>query len=103
MLVFVVGSTDRDRLAEARDELRRYLNLAQAASEKGQEKQEVLLVLATKGVCQQAMDVSEIRDAFERVLVEGSRKWRVQGCDATTGKGLDEGLEWVAAQERWLQ
>lgn len=95
--VFVVDATDRDRLSEASDELGFYLRVA--AWEEGKEEREtVLLILATRCEYPQALDLSEIRDAFERELIKGERKWRIQGCDATTGEGVVEGLEWVAAQ-----
>ncbi|KAF9140136.1 hypothetical protein BG015_001781 [Linnemannia schmuckeri] len=102
-VVFVVDSTDRDRLFEARDELGFYLNLASppasAAAEEGEDaKETVLLILATRCEFPEALDLSEIRDAFERELFQGEMKWRVQGCDATTGEGVVEGLEWIAAQ-----
>ncbi|KAK3818215.1 MAG: ADP-ribosylation factor family-domain-containing protein [Linnemannia elongata] len=95
VMVFVVDAADRDRLFEARDELESYLRLDW--EEQGKlEKETALLILATRCEYPQAWDLSEIRDAFE--LITGERKWRIQGCDATTGEGVVEGLEWVAAQ-----
>ncbi|KAF8932705.1 ADP-ribosylation factor-like protein 11, partial [Haplosporangium gracile] len=72
--VFVVDSTDRDRLFEARDELGFYLSLASATAQEGEDaKETVLLILATRCEFPEALDLSEIRDAFERELFQGER------------------------------
>ncbi|OAQ35863.1 hypothetical protein K457DRAFT_60462, partial [Linnemannia elongata AG-77] len=98
VLVFVVDATDRDRLFEARDELGCYLDLAAREEEGKKERETVLLILATRCEYPHALDLLEIRDVFERRISQGKRKWRIQGCDATTGEGVVEGLEWVTAQ-----
>lgn len=85
-VIFVVDSTDRDRINLAKEELHKLL---------GEEdlRDAQLLVLANKqdmGV----MSVAEVIDKMDLASLRG-RDWFCQGCSALTGTGLYEGLDWM--------
>ncbi|GJP53213.1 hypothetical protein CLOM_g12395 [Closterium sp. NIES-68] len=87
-LIFVVDSNDRDRVAEARDELHAMLNedaLRDAA----------LLVFANKQDLPKAMSAAEITDSLALHTLR-QRTWYIQSTCATSGEGLYEGLDWLA-------
>lgn len=88
-LVFVVDSSDVERLAEARDELHHVLA-------DDDMRGAVLLVLANKQDLPNAESVVALHD---KLGVTGlrERQWLVQGCCATSGDGLFEGLDWLGA------
>ncbi|KAM5135565.1 uncharacterized protein ACMZJ9_018124 [Mantella aurantiaca] len=84
-LIFVVDSTDPDRFKEAQSELESVL-------EADEMKGVPFVVMANK------QDVFGARKPGELVEELGLRnqrghQWHVQGCCATTGDGLVEGLE----------
>jgi ADP-ribosylation factor protein 1 len=83
----VVDSSDRDRISEASEELRRMLNVDElrAAS---------LLVFANKQDLPNVMSVSEITAELGLPSVT-ERNWSIQSTCATTGDGLYEGLDWL--------
>ena len=86
-LIFVVDSSDRNRVDKAREELHKML---------GEEdlKDTILLVFANKqdlGI----MDVKEVIDRLDLASIKG-RPWHCQGTSAITGDGLHEGLEWLS-------
>ncbi|KAF9185091.1 hypothetical protein BGZ51_002965 [Haplosporangium sp. Z 767] len=89
-LIFVVDSTDSTRGDEARSALE---ILIQAVESKGKP----LLVFANKQDVHQAMTVAEVRDLLGLTDIE-DRVWHIVGTSADTGKGLIEGLEWMATQ-----
>ena len=87
-IIFVVDSNDRDRVAEARDEMNRMLSeeaLRDAA----------LLVFPNKQDLPHAMPAAEIADQLELHKLPQSRKWCIFPTCATTGDGMYEGLEWL--------
>lgn len=86
-VIFIVDSNDRDRLDEAHDELHRMLSEDElrAAS---------LLVLANKQDLPNAMSTQVIADRL-RLHTLRERSWSIQGCCATSGDGLYDGLEWL--------
>ena len=86
-LIFVVDSTDRDRMDEARAEIKRVLSQEDL-------RDCVLLVLANKQDLPSALSVEEVCNRMELDSVS-DRKWFIQGTVATTGEGLNEGLEWL--------
>ncbi|KAJ0789476.1 putative small GTP-binding protein [Helianthus annuus] len=88
-LIFVVDSTDRDRVDEARDDLHMML-LKEVAL-----KDAVLLVFANKQDLLGAMNVAEITDKLDLHSL-GQQKWYVQSASATSGEGLYEGLDWLS-------
>ncbi|KDP47141.1 hypothetical protein JCGZ_22137 [Jatropha curcas] len=86
-LVFVVDSDDRERIAEARNELHRILGdneLGDAA----------LLVFANKQDLPDAMHVDEVADKLGLHALR-QRRWYIQGSYAKLGHGLYEGLDWL--------
>ncbi|XP_047087168.1 ADP-ribosylation factor-like [Lolium rigidum] len=85
-IIFVVDSSNRDRVADARYELHRMLN-------EDQLRDVVLLVLANKKDLPNAMDAADITD---KLGLRSLRHWHIQSTCATTGEGLYEGLEWMS-------
>ena len=87
VIVFVLDSSDSERMGEAREALGAVL------SSQSNEKQ-VLLVLANKRDLSDAMSKEEIA---ERLGVDTmtERSWRIQPCCGVNGDGLYEGLDWI--------
>jgi ADP-ribosylation factor protein 1 len=85
-LVFVVDSTDRERLHEVRDELARLLD---EASLQGVP----LLVFANKQDLHNAISVSELTEKLNLTNIR-DRSWFIQSCSAILGTGIDEGITW---------
>lgn len=86
-LIFVVDSSDRNRIDLAKKELHKML-------EEEDLRDAVVLVLANKqdmGV----MPVSEVIDKMELSDLKG-REWFCQGTSAMNGAGLYEGLNWLS-------
>jgi len=88
-IIFVVDSNDRDRVVEAREELQRMLN-------EDELRDAILLVFANKQDLPNAMNAAEITDKLGLHSLR-QRKWYIQATCATSGDGLFEGLEWLAA------
>ncbi|SCV73663.1 BQ2448_6093 [Microbotryum intermedium] len=86
-IIFVVDSNDRERVAEAREELQRMLN-------EDELRDALLLVFANKQDLPNAMNASEITDKLGLHSLR-QRQWYIQATCATSGDGLYEGLEWV--------
>jgi tripartite motif-containing protein 23 len=42
--------------------------------------------------------VEEITDQFSLYKLCCGRSWHIQGCDAPSGQGLTEGLDWLSRQ-----
>ena len=85
-LVFVVDSSDRNRIQKARREMMKVLN--------DEEMKDVpLLVYANKqdiGV----MDLKEVISGLELVELKG-RDWHCQPSNGLSGQGLVDGLVWL--------
>lgn len=86
-VIFVVDSTDIDRLQTAADELAAMLN-------EDELKDAALLVFANKqdqpgakgaGDISQALRLGELRD----------RNWSIMACSAVDGSGVNEGMDWL--------
>mmetsp|Transcript_37027 Transcript_37027/g.104460 ORF Transcript_37027/g.104460 Transcript_37027/m.104460 type:complete len:202 (+) Transcript_37027:99-704(+) len=86
-IVFVVDSTDHERLDDAREELAVLLQEKQL-------RQAALLVFANKQDLPGAAGVAELSDrlGLHRFL---GRQWSVHASCAHTGEGLCEGFEWL--------
>lgn len=85
-LIFVVDSSDRNRVNLAKQELHKML-------EEEDLKDAILLVFANKqdlGV----MPVAEVIDKLDLQSIKG-RDWYCQGTSALTGAGLYEGFNWL--------
>ena len=85
-LIFVVDSSDRNRISLAKQELHKML-------EEEDLRDAILLVFANKqdlGV----MPVDEVIEKLDLKSIRG-RDWYCQGTSALTGAGLYEGLDWL--------
>lgn len=91
-LIFVVDSNDRERLLEARDELQKLLSSSDLSVAK-------VLVFANKQDLPNVVSVAEVTDKLG-LLAMRDPQWFVQGCCGTSGEGLYEGLDWLAAALR---
>merc|ERR1712210_177507 len=81
--IFVIDSSDRDRIDDAREELNKMLNEQEM-------KDAVLLIVANKQDLPDAMSSAEVVDKLGLTAM-GSRQWFAQPACATTGDGLVEG------------
>ena len=89
-LIFVVDSSDRERIEEARTELVRIITDREM-------KDAVLLVFANKSDLPQAMESSEIIEKLGLGKLR-DRTWHIQASCAITGDGLLDGLSWLNSQ-----
>ncbi|KAB5537146.1 hypothetical protein PHYPO_G00115520 [Pangasianodon hypophthalmus] len=89
-LIFVVDSSDRERIQEAALELQMML-------EEDELRDAALLVLANKQDLPNAMPVHEMTEKLGLHAMKG-RPWYVQSTCATNGTGLYEGLDWLSDQ-----
>ncbi|KAK3840320.1 MAG: ADP-ribosylation factor [Linnemannia elongata] len=103
-VIFVVDSTDRQRLLYTKNALWRLFGHYDD-TEAGREL--VLLVFANKQDQEDAMTVMEVMYGLDleglaaRALRgQGGRRWHIRGTVATTGEGLVEGLLWLDVQLR---
>ena len=85
-LIFVVDSSDRNRVGLAKQELHKML-------EEGELKDAILLVFANKQDLS-VMSVAEVSDKLDLTSIKG-REWYCQGTSAMSGAGLYEGLNWL--------
>jgi ADP-ribosylation factor 1/2 len=86
-LIFVVDSSDKERVDIAREELQRMMTEEDL-------RDAVVLVFANKqdlGV----MNVAEVTDKLGLYSLRG-REWFIQGSCGLTGEGLYQGLEWLS-------
>lgn len=103
-VIFVVDSTDRQRLLYTKNALWQLFG-DYDDTEAGREL--VLLVFANKQDRDDAMTVMEVMCGLDleglaaRTLGgQGGRRWHIQGTVAITGEGLVEGLLWLDVQLR---
>jgi len=87
-LIYVVDSNDRERLAEAKEELDKMLSEDELQNAR-------VLVFANKQDLPNAMSVSDITDKLALQSIR-NRKWYIQAACATQGTGLYEGLDWLS-------
>jgi ADP-ribosylation factor protein 1 len=87
-IIFVVDSNDRERAEDAREELHRMLNEPELS-------EAVLLVFANKQDLPKAMKPADVAERLGLSSLR-TRVWHIQGCCATTGDGLYEGLDWLS-------
>ncbi len=83
-IIFVVDSSDQDRLELAKDELWKLLNAEEC-------KKAALLVFANKQDLPGAIPVSDLAGKLGLHSIKG-RQWFIQGAVATRGEGLYDGL-----------
>jgi len=87
-IIFVVDSSDRERIVEAREELHKMLSEEELRSA-------VLLVFANKQDLPNAASTAELANALQLPNLR-QRSWYIQACCATNGEGLFEGLDWLS-------
>ena len=86
-LIYVVHSSDRDRMDESSEELIKLLKEEEL-------KDCPILIFANKQDLNGALSPGEITDKFNMGQIR-SRKWLVSGASGKTGQGLKEGLSWL--------
>ncbi|KFZ14710.1 hypothetical protein V501_03101 [Pseudogymnoascus sp. VKM F-4519 (FW-2642)] len=87
-LIFVIDSSDHERIEEAKLELHRIINEREM-------KDSLLLVFANKQDIKGAMTPQEVTDKLNLTGVKDTIWYVVPSC-ATTGEGLLEGLAWLS-------
>lgn len=87
-VVFVVDSSDLERLDEARRELENTLRSEQLRGRP-------LVLVANKQDVSGALTVTEITDRFNLRKLCPDRGWFVQPCSASTGYGVEEAFKRV--------
>ncbi|KAI3328298.1 ADP-ribosylation factor-like protein 1 [Ustulina deusta] len=86
-VIFVVDSTDIERLQTAADELAAMLNEEEL-------KDAALLVFANKQDQPGAKGAGEISEAL-RLGELRDRNWSIVACSAVDGSGVNEGMDWL--------
>ncbi|MGH0147199.1 UNVERIFIED_CONTAM: hypothetical protein FKN15_015768 [Acipenser sinensis] len=89
-IIYVVDSCDRDRMGISKSEL-------VAMLEEEELKKAILVVFANKQDMEQAMTPTEVANSLGLSALK-DRKWQIFKTSATKGTGLDEAMEWYAAQ-----
>jgi small GTP-binding protein len=90
-LIWVVDSNDVERMEVTKDEMMRTL--------KEDELNYIpLLVFCNKQDLPNAMSPLNVAEALE--LNKFTRSWFIQGCSATSGDGLYDGLDWLSTAIR---
>ncbi|XP_068604843.1 ADP-ribosylation factor-like protein 14 [Brachionichthys hirsutus] len=85
-VVFVVDSSEKERLEEARKELENTLRSEQLRGLP-------LIILANKQDVDGALTATEISDTFNLKKICSTRDWFIQPCSAKTGFGVQEALK----------
>ncbi|KAM6471192.1 E3 ubiquitin-protein ligase TRIM23 [Liasis olivaceus] len=88
-VVFVIDSSHRDRVSEAHSELAKLLTEKEL-------RDALLLIFANKQDVPGALSVEEITELLNLHKLCCGRSWYIQGCDARSGMGLYEGLDWLS-------
>ncbi|XP_061179785.1 E3 ubiquitin-protein ligase TRIM23-like [Saccostrea echinata] len=90
-VIFVVDSSNRERLAESFNEL------AKLVQEK-ELKEASLLIFANKQDVETCVSIESITGNFGLFKLCCNRSWHIQACDAKSGFGLQDGIEWLSRQ-----
>eukprot|EP01083_Nonionella_stella_P042526 114840_1 len=86
-VIFVVDSTDRERIHIVKDELFEMMKHEDLAESK-------LLIFANKQDMTGCLTEAEIASQLNLVSIT-DHEWHIQECCAITGDGLYEGLDWL--------
>ncbi|KAH0383791.1 putative ADP-ribosylation factor, partial [Aureobasidium melanogenum] len=86
-VIFVIDSTDVDRLSTAADELSAMLNEEEL-------RDAALLVFANKQDQPGAKGAGDISEAL-RLGELKDRNWTIVACSAIDGRGVSEGMDWM--------
>jgi len=87
-IIFVVDSSDRERIEEANKELSEMLSEEEL-------KGISILIMANKQDIEGSMSPTEVTEKLGLLQVK-NKEWNVQGTSAITGQGLQDGLDWLA-------
>jgi ADP-ribosylation factor protein 4 len=87
-LIFVVDSSDQNRLEESSEELHKLLNEDELSNIP-------VLIYANKQDNPNSLDSSELAEKFNMYQIK-SRSWFIQPSCASNGIGIYEGLDWLA-------
>ncbi|KAH8821763.1 ADP-ribosylation factor family-domain-containing protein [Xylogone sp. PMI_703] len=87
-VIFVIDSTDIDRLSTAAEELAAMLN-------EDELKDAALLVFANKQDQPGAKGAGDISEAL-RLGELRDRNWSIVACSAVDGTGISEGMDWLS-------
>ena len=90
ILIYVIDSSDKKRFEETSVELNELLS-------EDKLKGVPLLVYANKQDLFNAVPASEMAEGLHLPAIR-DRSWQIQACSATTGEGLQDGLEWARRQ-----
>ena len=91
-IIFVVDAADRMRMCVARDELETMLAHPDVVGK----PQCPILFFANKVDLMEAMEPVEVMGELGLELIE--KPWHICACSATTGMGVQSGVEWLAEQ-----
>ncbi len=88
-IIFVVDSSDKNRHEEACKVIQDVLAYEEL-------KNCPILVFANKQDLEDSSNPGEITEKLKMGQIRG-RTWLVQGCEALTGRGIKEGLDWMVS------
>eukprot|EP00995_Heteronema_vittatum_P010922 NODE_647_length_1244_cov_249.381590_g468_i0.p1 GENE.NODE_647_length_1244_cov_249.381590_g468_i0~~NODE_647_length_1244_cov_249.381590_g468_i0.p1 ORF type:complete len:198 (-),score=67.76 NODE_647_length_1244_cov_249.381590_g468_i0:651-1190(-) len=88
-IIYVVDSSDRDRIAIAKQEL-------YAMLEEEELRDTVVMVFANKQDIEGCMSSEEVSETLGLSNIK-NRQWSINKTSAVTGEGLYEGLDWLTA------
>lgn len=91
-LLFVIDSTDVDRMNLAKKELHKMVAHEDLVGCK-------ILIFANKQDAKGALPVAEISKRLNLSVLQG-KSYHIQDCCALTGEGLYDGMEWMSNQIR---
>eukprot|EP00121_Abeoforma_whisleri_P016258 Awhi_evm1s14925 len=92
-LIYVVDSTDRERLEASKQALKNYIN-----SEDADANMPILIFLNKQDLAnavniREVIDIFKLQDYNDPLLP--SRNWSIQSCSCITGEGFKEGFAWL--------
>ncbi|EAS05363.1 ADP-ribosylation factor(Arf)/Arf-like (Arl) small GTPase family protein (macronuclear) [Tetrahymena thermophila SB210] len=87
-LIYVLDSTDAERMDDAKQALEMILSSSDMAGIP-------VLILANKQDVA-TMNVSEIQNKMQLHTIKGIGEWFIQGCCALNGEGIYDGLDWLS-------
>ncbi|GFO23069.1 E3 ubiquitin-protein ligase trim23 [Plakobranchus ocellatus] len=90
-VIFVVDSSNRERLDEAQSELVKLVQEKEL-------KEASLLIFANKQDVEGCASIEEITEQFGLLKLCCNRSWHLQACDGKSGQGLADGVEWLSRQ-----
>ena len=94
-LIFVVDSTDRDRLDDSRDYEHSAKEELQSLLRQDELRDAAVLVLANKQDMAGAASAEEVAERLGLNALRG-RAWHVVGTNGLTGDGVFSGMDWLS-------